>query len=726
MGAKGPVEATPTAGLGTDGPIGPARPVEPLRRQTPALDPFSGPSPSLEQAAAVIPPVGSLLPPEGAREPVNATPHEPPPTPSGPSYTGRTLEASAPQAPALRSPPLAPIRRDGVPEAPSLAVLMPSATSTRSPENQTGANPPSAALPVPATAQEPSEMATPGSTTRSSEAVPTDRAAPEDGLIFSASRARVTVAIPPVGPAAPPAAEASSQDESWGVPVPATPQAPPATGGDLGDTARSSASPTIPSASLRAPLVPGDEVPAAVLPVGPPEAASAEIRGPVNPVSGPTPSAAPPMVISPSMPQVGTNAPAVQREAAVLTAPRAAAPEVPQSRPNPTPARKVTETPRRQLPRTSGGQRDALQPPNSSHESVPADAFRNLGATGLGVRIEQPQAGTTAQGVQPLVGQLSGGGVRGVIVYLNGEQQLLDVWGTRFEGEVALRPGRNQIRAVAMGPRGAVAESSVEVQYVPPAPSSAVQIVRPTDGTVLDPAGPDAIEVGGVATGPATGRARVVFNGFTIPLDVRDGRFSVLIPKIAPELTIWAEMGGGPGSPRSSPITIREQSWKPAMGYVLLYLPTPAGTVDARVWLSHRPDPADFNGPRKVLALPLSGGVGAGQTSMLFPFRQTRRGAYTLALDYRLPPGESVERGWGLIFVPGARGYRALRLGPFSLSGKGRAVLARFLLPYGVFWDEDSWFNGAAEGAESVTKFRYSDGVSWTERKGEPEFPDAK
>lgn len=111
---------------------------------------------------------------------------------------------------------------------------------------------------------------------------------------------------------------------------------------------------------------------------------------------------------------------------------------------------------------------------------------------------------------------------------------------------------------------------------------------------------------------------------------------------------------------------------------------------------------------------------------MIFAIPATQEGVYTLALDYRVPPGDSVEKGWGLVFVPGPSGYRSLRLGPFQLSGKGRVILAKFLLPHGIFWEEDSWFTGFAEGSDSLTKFRYPDGVSWTEKKGEPEFPTSR
>jgi hypothetical protein len=85
-----------------------------------------------------------------------------------------------------------------------------------------------------------------------------------------------------------------------------------------------------------------------------------------------------------------------------------------------------------------------------------------------------------------------------------------------------------------------------------------------------------------------------------------------------------------------------------------------------------------------------------------------------------------VERGWAVVFVPSAGMYRSLRMGPFRLTGKGRVILAKFLAPQGIFWEEDSWFTGTAESAESLTKFQYLNSVSWTERKGEPEFPTGR
>jgi len=340
--------------------------------------------------------------------------------------------------------------------------------------------------------------------------------------------------------------------------------------------------------------------------------------------------------------------------------------------------------------------------------------------------IDRPHGGTTSQAIQPLAGRVSGGGAKTILVQLNGREQILDLWDNAFEGEVTLRRGKNQLRVVAMGPRGPLAEKSLEVEYVPPPPSSAIRIIRPTDGTVLSDAGQDLIEVEGEVSEPGIAEARVVLGELAIPVAVKDGHFSVMVPITASETTIWAEARGERGSHSSDPVTIRRESFKAVRAFVLLYLPTPSRKADARLWLSQRANMSDTDSPRKVTSHFPSGPPPSERTSLLFTVPAMQDGAYTLALDYRIPTGEAVEKGWCFIIVPGTTGYRGLRLGPFKLSGKGRVVLAKFLRPYGIFWEEDYWFTAVAEGAESFTKFRHTEGVSWTELKGEPEFPPAR
>ncbi len=397
------------------------------------------------------------------------------------------------------------------------------------------------------------------------------------------------------------------------------------------------------------------------------------------------------------------------------------------SQPKPTPPAQAAEGPVREVPAPGPAvARHVSAPAASPPETDQTGTRRQDPFPGVGIHIERPHAGTTDQGIQALVGRVSGGAAKAVVIHMNETQHLLDLWGDRFEGEVGLRRGSNRIRVVAMGPRGPLAEKSVEVQYVPPAPSPTIRILRPADGAVFGSPDQDLIEVEGEVSEPGLSRLRIVFNEFAVPAAVRDGRFSVIVPAIAPEITIWAEAHGERGVLGSDSITVHRRPYKATRGYVLLHLPTPSRKVDARLWILQRAKPADPDNQGKVTSHFPLGTPEHERTSILFAFPSTQGGAYVMALDYRIPSGESVEKGWAVVFIPSPSGHRSLRLGPLEMTGKKRVTLARFLLPHGIYWEEDSWFTGTAEGAESLTKFRYSDGVSWTERKGEPEFPIAR
>ncbi len=334
---------------------------------------------------------------------------------------------------------------------------------------------------------------------------------------------------------------------------------------------------------------------------------------------------------------------------------------------------------------------------------------------GLSIDVERPTAGVTAQSLQALSGRIRGEKAALVRVQVNGVPQILDVWGSNFESEIALKAGRNEIRLTANGVREKV-ERQIEVEYRPPEASPELRILRPASGTLPEPAG-DVLQVEGEVDG-ATGKLRIVFNGFAIPAVAANGRFSAVVPRIGTEMTIWAETAGE--SPeRSNAVTVRAAT--PAAmpaAYLLLYLPTYGYEAEPTVRLSQRPDPSRVEEAPAPTVLPPASRPGNGGYSV-YAIPKPEAGAYSVALDYHFPIGEVVEKGWAMLFIPGEKGYQVRRLGPFRLTGEGRAVLARFLLPQGLFWDDDGWFNGSTETAEATARFRYADHVMWVERREE-------
>ena len=98
----------------------------------------------------------------------------------------------------------------------------------------------------------------------------------------------------------------------------------------------------------------------------------------------------------------------------------------------------------------------------------------------------------------------------------------------------------------------------------------------------------------------------------------------------------------------------------------------------------------------------------------MFLLRKMQPGVYTFVLRYASTPGASA---MPLLYLGRAGAPTAHPLAPLMLAGSGRTNLARILLPHGVLWDQDNWFSGKSESADTITKFRLPEGVTWTERK---------
>jgi len=68
------------------------------------------------------------------------------------------------------------------------------------------------------------------------------------------------------------------------------------------------------------------------------------------------------------------------------------------------------------------------------------------------------------------------------------------------------------------------------------------------------------------------------------------------------------------------------------------------------------------------------------------------------------------------LYLPQGNHLTSRQLRPVS-PNRSEAVLAKILFPHGVLWEQDDWFTGQSQGADTVTKFRFPEGISWTERK---------
>jgi hypothetical protein len=106
-------------------------------------------------------------------------------------------------------------------------------------------------------------------------------------------------------------------------------------------------------------------------------------------------------------------------------------------------------------------------------------------------------------------------------------------------------------------------------------------------------------------------------------------------------------------------------------------------------------------------------GLDAGPTQVFY-FRRPKPGVYAFVLSSRGSDGATQVP---TIYLPRAGHLVRLVGKPITGPSGGSWLVGRVLLPYVVLWEQDDWFTGRSESADTVTKFRLPEGVTWIERK---------
>jgi hypothetical protein len=260
--------------------------------------------------------------------------------------------------------------------------------------------------------------------------------------------------------------------------------------------------------------------------------------------------------------------------------------------------------------------------------------------------------------------------------------------------------------------------SGGSIGYAPPVPSSVIALSSPADGLIITPDDPPVVVVEGSVDDSRTTTLWVVANDRRIPVRVSDGRFRKIVPVVEPTLRVWAEasLAGEPGS-RSQIVTVHTTGARKPSAILVMEWPRESQDLDVRVsafWRAHPDNPDEVAQPVRLTAVSQPSSTGP---SDVFWLRNARPGAYSMVLRYRgLPPDGDVHP---TLYVPDGDGLAAREIRPVRLGSSGKAVLARVLFPQGVLWEQDGWFSGSSESVDTVTKFRFPDGINWVERKAD-------
>jgi len=278
------------------------------------------------------------------------------------------------------------------------------------------------------------------------------------------------------------------------------------------------------------------------------------------------------------------------------------------------------------------------------------------------------------------------------------------------------------------GSRANVAQNGVETvtgkiasgstQYAPPVPSSGIALSNPPDGLVITPDDPPVVMVEGTVDDSRTTTLWVVANDQRIPVQVSDGRFRKIVPVMEPTLRVWAEASpaGEPGS-RSQVVTVHTTGARKPSAILVMEWPRESQDLDVQVSAFWRAQPDNLDDAAQPVRLTAVSQPSSTGPSDVFWLRNARPGAYSMVLRYRgVPPNGDVHP---TLYVPDGDGLAMRAIRPVRLGSSGRAVLARVLLPQGVLWEQDAWFSGSSESVDTVTKFRFPDGINWVERKAD-------
>jgi hypothetical protein len=333
------------------------------------------------------------------------------------------------------------------------------------------------------------------------------------------------------------------------------------------------------------------------------------------------------------------------------------------------------------------------------------------------VQLDGPRTWVTDQPTPTVSGRVLGAPPERLILYVNGAPTDVNLARRTFEASVPLRPGANELRAVVTGPAGIETEDTITVQYVPRPSSKGIVLSSPPDGLTLGPDDPPVAVVEGEIDDKAAVTVWIVANDRRISVAASGGRFRHILLLPDPLVHLWAETANGDAVHRSPAVTVRMAGTRPPSGVLVMQWPTGTEESSVEVSATWRAHSERLDVPVQSMRLPAASKTVGGAPSDVFYIRGLKPGVYTLIVRYRGSSALGDVRP--TLYLPDKDDLTPRALKPVSLTGAGRKVLTKVLMPHAILWDQEDWFSGRSESVDAVTKFRIPEGISWVERKAD-------
>ena len=241
----------------------------------------------------------------------------------------------------------------------------------------------------------------------------------------------------------------------------------------------------------------------------------------------------------------------------------------------------------------------------------------------------------------------------------------------------------------------------------------ALRVVAPRDGLTLGGEDAPIVIVEGYVEEVEDTTVWLVANGYRAPVRVRDGRFRHAMPVLERTTRLWIEAKAAAGEPprKSGEITVVNTLPGPIS---VLAIESPLNSGEQlQLTASWRPLADRFDGVINGIPLRRFDAGRDVEPSTLFYMRHSRPGVFSLLIRGDASISTVSTRLYHLL--NGQFSVRDVRSVPIGLGGSG--IAARILFPFGVEWNQSEWFTGRAEGSDTITQFRFPEGVGWTERR---------
>jgi hypothetical protein len=233
-----------------------------------------------------------------------------------------------------------------------------------------------------------------------------------------------------------------------------------------------------------------------------------------------------------------------------------------------------------------------------------------------------------------------------------------------------------------------------------------IAINSPHNGFRLGPDDAPVVVVEGEVDDPAATSIWLFANDVRVRASVIDRRFRHVLPVLESEVRLQAETSAaGDRLIRSQPVTVHAGAVTETAAVIVV------DTRDVQVTGTWRGTPARVDGPAYPVGVKTVDPASALPRGVFY-IRSLREGVYTLSIRSSSALPES-----SMLYV---RAEGQVTAHPLTTASQGLSrIVAKLLMPFGVLWDQNTWFTGRSEGSDTITKFRFPEGVTWTERKSD-------